>query len=154
VTHDDFDGIDIRRELRASRPNPPGEFTSMLADRVRGEQPRRRVAPRIALTLTTTVAALAVAAAFGGISQAAYGVEGAVSSIVHVGQKAKPHQAVTKSKPVAPQTSHSRFGGGASHGATHQPPPQVQPPQSPSQDQYNPGCTPGVRGPYIKCNAP
>jgi hypothetical protein len=167
VTRDEFEGIDIRRELRAARPEPTSEFTSMLADRVRADEPRRRVAPRMALAFVMTVAGLAVAAAFGGISQAAYTVEGAVSSIVHVGHKAKPSHAPTasgatassasKNAPGASSTasndSHSKFGGGSSHGGSHQPPP-VQLPGSPAANQYGRGCIPGFRGPYIKCDVP
>jgi hypothetical protein len=162
VTRDEFDGIDIRRELSVARPEPTDEFVSMLADRVRAEQPRRGIAPRMALAFAMTVAGLAVAAAFGGISQAASSVEGAVSSIVHVGQKAKPSHAPAASGATASSVStgtangsHSQFGGGPSHGGSHNPPPLVQPPGSSSDDQYNLGCIrSSPRGPYINCRVP
>jgi hypothetical protein len=159
VTRDEFDGIDIRRELRAARPEPTDGFVSMLADRVRTEQPRRRVAPRMALAFAMTVAGLAIAATFGGISQAASTVEGAVSSIIHVGQKAKPaHAPAVSGAPAksasksASNGSHSQFGGGPSHGS-HQAP-RVQLQGSPAANQYGRGCIPGFRGPYIKCDVP
>jgi hypothetical protein len=161
VTRDEYDGMDIGRELRAARPEPTGEFSSRLVDRVRVEQPRRRVAPRAVLAFATTVVALAVAAAFGGVSEAAFTIEGAVSSIVHVGHKAKPHHASTAtntttsaSSTSSATASHPKYGGGPSQGAALQPPPRVQPPGSPSQDQYNSGCNHGFRGPYIACHAP
>lgn len=166
MAQDEFDGIDIGGELRASRAEPTPEFASRLADRVRAEVPRRRVAPRLPLAFAATVVALVVAAAFGGVSEAAYTVENAVTAIVHVGHKAKPHRpsatrtgtasasSATSSGVSSTSGSHSNSVSGPSHGGSHQPPPLVQPPTSPSIDQYNPGCTPGPRGPYVACREP
>jgi uncharacterized membrane protein YgcG len=165
VRRDEFEGIDIRRELRQARPEPTREFASTLANRVQAEAPRRRVAPRMALAIAMTIVGLAVAAAFGGISQAASSVEGAVTSIVHVGHKAKakPKRAQTH-KASGTKASAATTGaangsqaqaGGSSHGGGYQPPPAVQPPTSPSSDQYTTGCTQfNFRGPYIACHAP
>jgi hypothetical protein len=166
VTRDELDGIDIRHELRSARTEPTGEFASTLAHRVRAEQPRRRIAPRMALAFAMTVAGLAVAAAFGGISQAASTVEGTVSSIIHVGHKAKPkpHHAPAASGTTASSASkstangsHTKFGGGSSHHAGHQAshqPPRGQLPGNPAANQYGRGCIPDFRGPYIACRVP
>ncbi len=155
----DHEDVDIKRELRASRPEPTGEFVAMVANRVRADEPRRRVAPRLGLAFAMALAALAFTAAFGGVSQAAYMVEGAVTSIVNVGHKAKPHQAGTAAGAKSSATtsaangSHSQFGA-SSPGGAHQPPPVVKQSKNPSGDQYNPGCTPGPHGRYINCRAP
>jgi hypothetical protein len=154
----DHDDVDIRRELREARHEPAEEFVAMLASRVQAPEPRRRAAPRVALAFAMTLAALAVAAAFGGVSQAAFAVESAVSSVVNVGHKTRPHQAGTAAGATVSTSSangsHAQLSGGPSRGGSHQPPPVVKPSKSPSGDQYNPGCTQGYRGRYIACHAP
>jgi hypothetical protein len=150
------DDIDIKRELHAARPEASHEFVSMLADRVHEGRARRRVAPRMALAFAATVGALAVAAAFGGISQAASSVENAVSSIVHVGHKAKPPTPTTGKGSVtaAPTSSSASSASTGPNGGSHKPPPPLGSPGSPSEDEYGRTCVPGFRGPYIACRLP
>jgi hypothetical protein len=158
VTQDEFEGIDIGQELRDARPRPSEEFVSRLVARVGAEErPSRRVVSRPVIAFAATAAAVVVAGAFGGISEAAFTVEGAVSSIVHIGQKARPHHPAAAVKAGQSAGSSQSQGVSQSHGQAGLitppggPPPSVQPPTIPSLNQYNPGCFPGFRGPYISC---
>jgi hypothetical protein len=167
MSNDDFDGLNVRKELRAARSTPTEEFVSRLVHRVGAEEPhrarRRRVASyRPALAIAATLSALVVAGAFGGISEAAATVAGAVSSIVHVGQVSKPQPASTPQGAVQSQaasSSHAVHGGAVHGGAVGSGgvvtgPPHLAPPTDPVSDQYISGCNPGFHGPYIKCVAP
>jgi hypothetical protein len=165
----------VREELRAARSTPSEEFVSRLEHRIGADARRRRrpvVSRRPVLALAATLGAVVAAGVFGGISQAAWTVEGAVSSIVHVGQKARPHHAAKPGAakpgaakhgaatpapptPGAVASAGSNFGGGFAgpNGVTT--PPQLPPPNSPVISQYVIGCVPlRFRGPYIKCVAP
>jgi hypothetical protein len=145
VTQDEFDGIDIGRELRAARPVPSEEFVPRLAGRIRTEQPERRlgVVPRPVLVAAATAVAIIVAGAFGGISEAAYTVEHAVTSIVHVSQKKAPvihKQAPHHSAVVARQRSSSTASTAGSASVQQAPPIHLPPVPSfsvsPSDVQY------------------
>jgi hypothetical protein len=169
------EGIDLRSELLAARPKPSDELVSTIVESVQAEHSRLRVASRRpALALAMTFVALGVAAGFGGISEAAVTVGDAVGKIVHIGTKAKPHHAGTTGPAVSRSTSvgaaSNRASGATSSAAegsirSHSPgagnlnhvlpPSRPGPPSgSPAQDQYNPGCSPGFRGPYVACEAP
>jgi hypothetical protein len=156
VTRDEFEGIDIQQELREARPWPSEEFATRLISRVHREEPRRvRVlAPRAIVALAATATALVVAGAFGGISEAAFTVEGAVSAIVHIGQKTPHHPAVATSHQAGAshRTSGSTSQGGfvRSGGAQL---PKFNLPNSPAQAQYNPIC-PGPTRSMISCRFP
>ena len=156
MTHEDFEGIDIRQELRAARSQPDNEFVSMLVERVPRDHRRLRATPRVALAFAATIVALSVAAAFGGISEAATAVGNAVTSIVHVGTAPKPQKAkfhVVKKKAGHKAVKTARPRGSVSHGGAFVPAPAGA--QSPSFEQYHNPCPPDEpRGPYIMCRWP
>ena len=154
MTHDEFEGMDIRQELRDARPRPSNEFVSRLVARVGREEDRPRRVPvgsRAVVAFAATAAALVVAGAFGGISEAAFAVENAVSSIVHVGQKAKPHHPAAakpgKSAGASQGSSASTStptDAGFSVGGKNAGPPKIVPSVSPSDNQYIPECPPAL----------
>jgi hypothetical protein len=172
MSNDDFDDLNVRKELRAARSTPTEEFVSRLVHRIGAEEPRRLPRRRVrsyrpAFALAATLSAFVVAGAFGGISEAAATVAGAVSSIVHVGQVSKPQPASTPQRAVQPQaaqpqaasSSHAVHGGAVHGGAVGSGgvvtgPPHLAPPTDPVSAQYISGCNPGFHGPYIKCVAP
>ncbi len=164
---DRYDDVEIGRELEAARPEASDELVSRIAARVHASRSRQRpsaysrsLTPRVALAFGTTVALLAVAAAFGGVSQAASGISSAVTAVVHIGQK--PH--AQKPSPAATRTTGARVSsaaaaqagatgtaaatGGAAASSSASPS-QVQP----SQAQYSQPCASiaGVRGPFVHC---
>jgi hypothetical protein len=172
MTHEDFERIDIRQELRAARSQPEHEFASTLAERVRREHRRPRATPRAVLAFAATIVALAVVGAFGGISEAASTLSNAVSSIVHVSKPSKPHATKTQSRGGAPATiarsgstssglgtsssgqGVSSVGQGATAGGGG-PQAPAAPGASPSATQYHQPCPPDEpRGPYIICRFP
>jgi hypothetical protein len=165
MTHEDFEGIDIRQELQAARSQPADEFVSRLSDRVRREHPRPRPTPRVALAFAATIAALAVAAAFGGLSEAASAVGNAVTSIVHVGKAPKVHNvkahhaAPNSSVPGKPPAGNNPPSPPGGNGPSPTPAPgpggSLGGGGSPSSSQYHGPCPPDMpRGPYIHCTWP
>ena len=178
--NDDLEDLNLREELRAARSTPSEEFTSRLVHRLGADEPRRgrRVGSyRPALAIAATLSALVAAGAFGGISEAAHTVGGAVSSIVHIGHVSKPHHAVKshaaslKSKAASSKSraasskssaasskssttpgSQGAFGGTDGSGTIIAPP--LPPSGGPADFQYRSGCFPGFRGPFILCRWP
>jgi hypothetical protein len=161
MTQADFDGMDIRQELRAARSQPDKEFASRLADRVRREHRRPRMTPRTVLAFAATIVALAVVGAFGGISEAATTLSDAVSSIVHVSKPSKPHATKANARTGGSASSTAKTGssstgqgitlGGGGSGAQA----PSAPGTSPSSEQYHNPCPPDQpRGPYIMCRWP
>jgi hypothetical protein len=149
VTHEDFESIDIRKELRAARSQPDQEFVSALAGRLPRDRHRLRATPRVALAFAVTIVALSVAAAFGGISEAATAVGNAVSSIVNVGTAPTPQKAqfnVVTKKAAAHKAANSSVNasqtpsssGSASHVGAFIPAPADR--KSPSFFQYGHPC--------------
>jgi hypothetical protein len=72
--------LDLERELRRNRPQPPKEFIRALTSGLRGHR-ERRGSLRLAFVAGLTVAMLAAIASTGGVGLAATAVKTVVSTV-------------------------------------------------------------------------
>jgi hypothetical protein len=117
MNHDKFD---LERELRASRPQPRGEYAKALADEVRGPAPERTRTGRVGLALALSGLIIVAVASFGGIGYASSAKKQATPQHVWIIEKPNtaaaaqygcppencpPPTTTTENTPTTPSTS-------------------------------------------------
>jgi hypothetical protein len=130
MNHDKFD---LERQLRASRPQPRGEYAKALADEVRGPAPERTRTGRVGLALALSGLIIVAVASFGGIGYASSAKKQATPQHVWIIEKPNTAAAAQYCPPeCAPTTTTVKTPSTA--------------PFTPPTANTNPASTPGTTG--------
>ena len=105
------EGLDLERELRATRPEPRSEFVHALEDRVRADRRRARGGFRVAFVGALTACMLFALASVGGLGYASSAVGDVAVTAKRIVKKKGP-------KIVKKSSAASQYGTPAKKKAT------------------------------------